>query len=124
MCFGFVELGRFSVEYRKVFGESPSQTLQLAQGHEFEALIAYQASLAIAERLAKSDPGNANRQRDFSVSRNKIGDIQVAQRHLPEALSSYQAGLAIRERLGNPILALPTGNAIFRLPMKKLAACR
>jgi transcriptional regulator GlxA family with amidase domain len=26
-CFGFVELGRFSVEYRKLFGESPSQTL-------------------------------------------------------------------------------------------------
>jgi transcriptional regulator GlxA family with amidase domain len=26
--FGFAELGRFSVEYRKAFGESPSQTLQ------------------------------------------------------------------------------------------------
>lgn len=26
--FGFVELGRFSVEYRRAFGESPSQTLQ------------------------------------------------------------------------------------------------
>ena len=28
--FGFVKLGRFSVEYRKLFGESPSQTLQRA----------------------------------------------------------------------------------------------
>src|SRR5258708_9618432 len=26
--FGFVELGRFSVEYRKMFGETPSKTLQ------------------------------------------------------------------------------------------------
>jgi len=28
--FGFVELGRFSVEYRKQYGESPSQTLHHA----------------------------------------------------------------------------------------------
>src|SRR5712672_481710 len=28
--FGFLELGRFSVEYRRAFGESPSQTLQRA----------------------------------------------------------------------------------------------
>ena len=27
MFFGFAELGRFSVEYKKAFGESPSQTL-------------------------------------------------------------------------------------------------
>jgi FixJ family two-component response regulator/AraC-like DNA-binding protein len=27
--FGFLELGRFSVEYRKMFGESPSQTLHV-----------------------------------------------------------------------------------------------
>jgi transcriptional regulator GlxA family with amidase domain len=33
-CFGFVELGRFSVEYRKVFGESPSQTLCRASNTE------------------------------------------------------------------------------------------
>jgi AraC-like DNA-binding protein len=31
--FGFAELGRFSVEYRKVFGESPSATLRLALAH-------------------------------------------------------------------------------------------
>ncbi len=34
--FGFLELGRFSVEYRKVFGESPSQTLH--QGSQIETL--------------------------------------------------------------------------------------
>ncbi|MDE5464736.1 helix-turn-helix domain-containing protein [Bradyrhizobium sp. CSS354] len=28
--FGFVELGRFSVEYRRVYGESPSKTLHRA----------------------------------------------------------------------------------------------
>jgi len=28
--FGFVELGRFSVEYRRVFGETPSQTMHHA----------------------------------------------------------------------------------------------
>jgi AraC family ethanolamine operon transcriptional activator len=30
--FGFAELGRFSVEYRAVFGESPSVTLRRASG--------------------------------------------------------------------------------------------
>jgi transcriptional regulator GlxA family with amidase domain len=32
MTFGFVELGRFSVEYRTLFGESPSVTLRRALG--------------------------------------------------------------------------------------------
>jgi tetratricopeptide (TPR) repeat protein len=39
----------------------------------------YQASLAIRDRLAKSDPGNAGWQRDLSVSLNKVGDVLVAQ---------------------------------------------
>lgn len=41
-CFGFQELGRFSVEYRKTFGESPSQTL--ARLSQTTALPANRAS--------------------------------------------------------------------------------
>ena len=59
----------------------------------------YQASLAIIERLAKSDPGNAGWQRDLSVSYEKVGDVQVAQGDLPARSTSYQASLAIAERL-------------------------
>ena len=59
----------------------------------------YHEAETIADRLAKSDPGNAGWQRDLSVSYNKVGDVQVAQGNLPAALASYQAGLAIRDRL-------------------------
>jgi transcriptional regulator GlxA family with amidase domain len=44
--FGFVELGRFSVEYRKVFGESPSQTLH----HAFRGKV-LKASGAVQDDL-------------------------------------------------------------------------
>ena len=42
--------------------------VQQAQGDLAGALKSYNDYLAIAERLAKSDPGNAGRQRDLSVS--------------------------------------------------------
>jgi hypothetical protein len=47
--------------------------LQVAQGDLAGALKSYRDSLAIAERLAKSDPGNAGWQRDLSVSYAKLG---------------------------------------------------
>jgi tetratricopeptide (TPR) repeat protein len=71
----------------------------VAQGNLPEALKAYQDGLAIAERLARADPGNAGWQRDLSVSYEKIGNVLVDQGNLPEALKAYQDGLAIRERL-------------------------
>ena len=71
----------------------------VAQGNLPEALKSYRDGLAIAERLAKADPGNAGWQRDLSVSYDRIGDVLVAQGNLPEALKSYRDGLAIAERL-------------------------
>jgi len=71
----------------------------LTRGETTAGLAAYRASLAIAERLARADPGNAGWQRDLSVSHNKIGDVLVEQGNLPGALESYRASLAIAERL-------------------------
>jgi tetratricopeptide (TPR) repeat protein len=73
--------------------------VQQAQGNLASALTSYTAGLAIAERLAKADPANAEWQRDLSVSHNRIGDAQHAQGNLAAALTSYTAGLAIAERL-------------------------
>ena len=57
------------------------------------------AALAIGERLADADPGNAGWQRDLSVSHDKIGDVLMAQGNLAAALTAIKAALAIGERL-------------------------
>jgi tetratricopeptide (TPR) repeat protein len=69
------------------------------RGDLADALQSYKDGLAIAERLAKSGPGNAGWQRDLSVFYNKIGDVQKAQGDLAGALKSYQDGLAIADQL-------------------------
>ena len=51
----------------------------VAQGDLPEALKTYRDGLAIRDRLAKSDPGNAGWQRDLSVSYDRVGDVLVAQ---------------------------------------------
>jgi tetratricopeptide (TPR) repeat protein len=71
----------------------------VAQGDLTAALQAYRDSLAIFERLAKADPGNAGWQRDLSVSYNKVGDVLVEQGDLTAALQAYREDLAIAERL-------------------------
>jgi tetratricopeptide (TPR) repeat protein len=71
----------------------------ISRGDLAGALTSYKDSLAIADKLAKSDPGNARWRRDLSVSFNKIGDVQVAQGDLPGALGSYRDSLAIRDKL-------------------------
>jgi hypothetical protein len=50
-------------------------------------------------RRADAAPEDFQRQRDLSVSHDRIGDVRVAQGDLPQALAAFQAGLAIREKL-------------------------
>jgi tetratricopeptide (TPR) repeat protein len=81
--------------------------VQEAQGDLSAALKSYSDGLAIFERLAKSDPGNAGKQRDLSVSYNKVGGAQEAWGDLNAALKSYSDGLAIAEGLAQ----IDPGNA-------------
>ena len=73
--------------------------MQLAQDDAAGALKSIFESLAIRERLAQSDPGNTNWQRDLSVAYTKIGDVQAAQGDLAAALKSFRDSFAIAERL-------------------------
>ena len=84
--------------------------VQVAQGDLGGALKSYRDSLMIIDRLARSDPGNADWQRDLSVSYDKIGDVQVAQGDLAGALKSYRDSLAIADRLAQS----DPGNAGWR----------
>jgi tetratricopeptide (TPR) repeat protein len=73
--------------------------IQRERGSLGAALAIYQSAEAIAERLAKSDPGNDSWQRDLSVAYEDVGDVQVAQGDHAGALTSYRDVLAIRDRL-------------------------
>jgi tetratricopeptide (TPR) repeat protein len=72
---------------------------RLAQGDLSGAFKSYSAGLVIIDLLARSDPRNADSQRELSVSYEKIGDVQVAQGDLAGALTSYRDSFAIIDRL-------------------------
>ena len=71
----------------------------VAQGELPQAEQAFRAGMDIHKRLAEQDPGNAQWQRDLSVSHNKIGDVLVAQGELPQAEQAFRAGMDIARRL-------------------------
>jgi len=83
-----------SVSYDKV------GNAQLAQRNPMAAITSYQASLAISDRLEKSDPVTPIGSAISAISYAKVGDAQSAQGNLTAALISYQAGLAGRGPTG------------------------
>lgn len=72
-----------------------------------EALAAYRSALAIHERVAATDPGNAEWQRDLAVLHSTVGSALAAMGDSAAALTEYRADLTISARLA----ALDPGNA-------------
>ena len=91
--------GKGADEHQLFWARAGLGDILVARGNLPEALKAHGEARAAMERLAASDGGNADWQRDLSVSYEKIGDVLVAQGNLAEALKSFRASLAIRERL-------------------------
>ena len=82
----------------------------VAQGNLPEAEKTYRDSLAIRDRLAKSDPGNAGWQRDLSVSFAKLAGVSRKMGASADALSALQQGRAIIVRMTN----LSPDNAVWK----------
>jgi len=73
--------------------------VQKAQGDLPGALKTYQDGRAIRERLAKSDPGNAQWQRDLSVSYAKLADVYRGSNEMAQAREALADGRAIIGKL-------------------------
>ena len=88
------------LSYLKV-GEVEAHLAQAAQDLDTyhaglaQALDSYRAGLAIAYRLAKSDPRNADWQRDLSVCDLYVGEVEAERGEFAQALEYYQTGLAV-----------------------------
>jgi hypothetical protein len=71
----------------------------MAQGDLAGALKYYYDSLAIADRLARSDPGNAGWRRDLAVSFAKLAFVHKQSGDKAKALDFLRQGQAIMARL-------------------------
>ena len=84
--------------------------VRIDEGDRKGALEAYEKALAIRERLAAKDPGNAEWQRAVSVPYERIGDTRRDEGDPKRAREAYEKALAIRQRLA----AKDPGNAKWR----------
>jgi predicted Zn-dependent protease len=71
----------------------------VAQGNLPEALKSYRDSLAIIDRLAKADPGNAGWQRDLALSYGRVAMMQSELGAHDDALGAFRRGRNIIEHL-------------------------
>jgi hypothetical protein len=82
----------------------------VVQGNLPEALKSYRDDLAIADRLAKADPGNAGWQRDLSVSYTRLAYVLRKAGDTTKALDALRQGRAIMVRM----TSLSPDNAVWK----------
>jgi hypothetical protein len=70
-----------------------------AQGNLTAALDSYKVAHAIRERLASTDPGNADWQRSLSLSYGRVAMVEARQGERDQALNGFRKGRDIVERL-------------------------
>jgi tetratricopeptide (TPR) repeat protein len=88
-------------------GELPAALESYCAAMEIADLLAeidpspesYRASLAIAKRLVRAEPSNAEWQHKLFMVQDRIGDMLLEEGNLSEALEAYRAALAIADPL-------------------------
>ena len=75
----------------------------------------HEKALAIRERLASQDPGNAGWQRDLAVSFERIGNVRSADGKRSAARDAYTKALAMYKKLKAKGVGYPDMNRIERL---------
>jgi hypothetical protein len=88
--------------------------VQVAQGDLAGALKSFGDSLAIAERLAQSEPDKSDWQRDQSIQHSRIGRVQMRRAILSAHSNPSATASPLSTVWRNPILATAIGSAISR----------
>ena len=79
-----------------------------------DALKSYCDAAAIREAAVAADPGDAQSQRDLSISYERLGDLTSQLGLIDSARKYYQNCLAIRQKLANAGPSDVQGNATWR----------
>ena len=99
-------------------------SVQQKQGDLSGALASYRADLEIAERLSKSDPNNADWQRDLSVSYEKVGDCEEAKGNIIGAVNAYERSLPVAQSLADRFPDYPLFQSDIKITKRRLAQLR
>src|SRR5262249_50735899 len=91
-----------------------------AQGNLPSARQLYERAAAMAEPIAKADPGNAGRQRDLSGAHDRIAIVLGAQGTLPAPCNTYPTPVAIAAAFAQAAPGNPEGQRVLAVSQVKI----